>query len=160
MTPKSKDGKKVTVQTATVPHIACNRHNRNAVQKKTELHALGMELAWSWRKCSIWGGLCRYIRYNVTNPNSKIIGFAYQNILMVEISYMMFGVLPREDPPPPLPGVSLLLQLNDGTKRLEHKHRTFNGPNLEDVGCVVGVPQICCAFGSLRLAKHPPRNPT
>ena len=61
---------------------------------------------------------------------------------------------------PPLPRVLLLLHLMMAAKHFEHKHRTFNGPILEDVGCPVEVRQFCGGSGNAVLAKNPPRNPS
>ena len=67
------------------------------------------------------------------------------------------GVLPRKDGlgTPPIPRVFLLLHLM-APKHFEHKHRTFNGPTLEDVGHRVGGCQFWGVFGNAVLAKNAP----
>ena len=61
--------------------------------------------------------------------------------------------------PPPLRRVPLPLHLMTAPKHFEHKHRTFNGPTLEDVRRMVGVRPFWGVFGNAVLAKKPPRKP-
>ena len=79
----------------------------------------------------------------------------YHNIVSLNVWGVAKEGWPRN---PPFPRVFLLLHVTTAPEDFEDKHRTFNAPNLGDVGSWVGDAQFWGVFGNPVLGKNPPRN--